>query len=267
MSTWMILASGAALLGILFLFTWRLSIAKDNYSFVDVTWSLSFAPVAILYGALGHGWMPRRLLIATLVSLWSLRLGIYLWKRVAKHYPKEDIRYAVLREKWQTKLHRAFLFFFLVQAALVWILMLPVFLISSSEHPGFHVLEICGLALWCLGLLGEGIADAQLKRYKANTIGDQGVCQDGLWRFSRHPNYFFQSLLWWALFLMALPAPWGWTAILAPLLMLHFLLRVTGIPLTEKLAVERKGKPYLDYQKTTSAFVPWFPKNPSQKTT
>lgn len=246
----------ALILTALFLLTWWLSVRLDNYSFVDVTWSLSFTPIAVWYAASGTGWLPRRLVISALVGAWSLRLGGYLWRRVASHHPKEDVRYAVLREKWQANLKRAFLGFFLVQAALVWLLMLPVRLITQQSTPVFHVLEILGLALWCVALIGEGVADAQLARFRREHP-EGGICQVGLWHYSRHPNYFFQSLLWWGLFLMALPAPWGWTSVAAPLAMLHFLLNVTGIPLTEKLSVQKRGDAYREYQRTTSALVPW----------
>jgi steroid 5-alpha reductase family enzyme len=118
-----------------------------------------------------------------------------------------------------------------------------------------------GLIVWVFALIGEGIADAQLARFKRTNTDSKAICQIGLWHYSRHPNYFFQSLLWWGLFLMTLPAPLGWMAIVAPLAMLHFLLNVTGIPLTEKLSIDKRGEIYRDYQRTTSAFVPWFPKN------
>jgi steroid 5-alpha reductase family enzyme len=249
----------ALILLALFLLTWWLSVRLDNYSFVDVTWSLAFAPVASWYAFSGTGWWLRKVSVALLVSAWSLRLGIYLWHRVASHHPKEDVRYAVLREKWQSQPQRAFLFFFLAQAVLVWLLMVPVHLICQQHTDSFHILEVIGLCLWFVALLGEGIADAQLEGFKKS--GSGGVCQQGLWRYSRHPNYFFQSLLWWGLFLMALPASWGWVAIIAPLSMLHFLLNVTGIPLTEKLSVERRGEAYREYQRTTSAFIPWFRKS------
>lgn len=256
----MILSIAALLLLLLFLFTWKLSIQKDNYSFVDVTWSLAFAPVALWYATAHDGWAPRRLAIAVLVTAWSLRLGVHLWKRVASHHPKEDARYAVLREKWKVNRERTFLGFFLMQGVLVWLLMLPVHLIAQQTLPAFHPLEYAGLAVWLLALAGEGLADAQLARFKRTNQDPNAICQIGLWRYSRHPNYFFQSLLWWGLFLMALPAPWGWTAVVAPLAMLYFLLKVTGVPLTEKLSVEKRGDVYREYQRTTSAFVPWFPK-------
>jgi len=250
----------ALILTTLFLFTWWLSVKRDNYSFVDVTWSLAFAPVATWYALSGSGWQPRRVAIAVLVSAWSLRLGSYLWARVASHHPKEDVRYAVLRQKWQANAPRAFLWFFLAQAALVWLLMLPVYLISQQTAISFHILEWIGLSIWALALIGEGISDKQLATFKKTSTDSKAICQTGLWYYSRHPNYFFQSLLWWGLFLMALPSAWGWTAIIAPLAMLHFLLNVTGIPLTEKLSLDKRGDAFREYQRTTSAFVPWFKK-------
>jgi steroid 5-alpha reductase family enzyme len=251
----------ALILFFLFGLTWWWSVRLDNYSFVDVTWSLSFAPVAVWYAASGQGWGVRRGAIALLIVAWSLRLGLYLWRRVAAHHPQEDVRYAVLRQKWQRRLRSTFLGFFMIQALLVWLLMLPVKLICQQTLPHWHWLECMGFGVWCLALVGEGVADAQLARFKRENRDPQAICQQGLWRFSRHPNYFFQSLLWWGLFFMALPAAWGWTAIIAPLAMLHFLLNVTGIPLTEKLSVEKRGGVYREYQRTTSAFVPWFRKS------
>lgn len=253
----MSLLIAAIILVILFLATWRLSVRLDNYSFVDVTWSLSFAPVAVWLAVAGHGWLPRRIAIAVLVAAWSLRLGVFLWKRIASHHPKEDVRYAVLRKKWSANPPRAFLAFFLAQCVLVWLLMLPVWLIADRTESRFGLLEGMGLAVWAIALIGEGIADAQLAKFKRTYHDPMAVCEIGLWRYSRHPNYFFQSLLWWGLFLMALPAPWGWTSIIAPLAMLHFLLNVTGVPLTEKLSLEKRGDRYREYQRTTSAFVPW----------
>lgn len=247
----------AALLLLLFGLTWKLSVRLDNFSLVDVTWSLSFAPVVILFASLGDGWGPRRIAVAALVAAWSLRLGSYLWQRVASHHPKEDPRYAILREKWTVNRDRKFLGFFLAQAVLVWLLTLPVFLICRNPADTFTALEMAGFAIWVIGLTGEALADWQLKRFKATATGERnGICQSGLWRYSRHPNYFFQSLLWWGLFLIALPAEWGWTAILAPLAMLWFLLRVTGIPLTEELALKKRGAAWRNYQESTSAFLP-----------
>lgn len=253
----MILSIAAIALLALFAAAWWLAVRVDNYSLVDVVWALSFAPVAVFYSLADGGWLPRRIAIGVLVAAWSLRLGIHLWTRVAGHHPKEDPRYASLRQKWSANMRRAFLFFFLAQGVLVWLLMLPVHLICMQGAESFAPLEYIGLALWFIALIGEGVADHQLASFKRTNHDPKAICDVGLWHYSRHPNYFFQSLLWWSLFLMALPAPWGWTAIVAPLAMLHFLLNVTGVALSEKLSLEKRGAAYRQYQKTTSAFVPW----------
>lgn len=255
----------ALLLVALFTATWLLSIRLSNWSLVDVTWSFAFAPVAALHACFGHGWILRRILIALLITTWSLRLGGYLWKRVAAHHPEVDPRYRVLQEKWAGASEKKnFYVFFMVQALLVWLLMLPVALVSSNPATAFSWLEMAGAALWFIALIGEGVADSQLRRFKRDHLSDPGsICTRGLWGYSRHPNYFFQSLLWWGLFLMALPADHGWLAILAPLAMLHFILNVTGIPLTEKLSLEKRGKAWLQYQHATSAFIPLPPKKPT----
>ena len=255
------LAIAALGLGVWFVVAWKFSVRVDNYSIVDAAWSLSFAPVAAWYALSLDGWWLRKLAIAVLVAAWSLRLGIHLVARISSHHPKEDRRYKMLRERWEGNLPAAFLKFYLSQALLTWLLMLPVFLICRERADSFHWLEIAGLSLWFLALAGEALADRQLSQFKKRDNEDSPVCKDGLWRYSRHPNYFFQSLLWWGLFIIALPAPYGWVAVLAPLTMLFFLLRVTGIPLTEKLSVESKGDAYREYQKNTSAFVPLPPKS------
>ncbi len=244
----------AVVILILFAGTWLLARRITNESIVDVTWSFAFAPVATLYALLGSGLPLRRMVIACLISAWSLRIGIYLWRRVASHHPQMDRRYEVLKERWTGD--RAFLYFFLAQGLLVWLLMLPVWRICNNASPHLHGLEIAGGVLWAIALIGEAIADGQLKRFKEGNTNFDAVCRNGLWRYSRHPNYFFQSLLWWGLFLMALPTPWGWLTIIAPLAMLHFILNITGIPLTEELAVRKRGDVYRNYQKTTSALIP-----------
>ena len=153
-----------------------------------------------------------------------------------------------------------FLLFFQMQALLVLIFAVPFLLISFSTQPELGFLEIFGWGLAALSLLGESCADAQLQRFKADPTSHGKVCDVGLWRYSRHPNYFFEALIQIAFCLMAWHAPHGWVTVASPLLMLYFLLRVTGIPLTEEYAVKSKGEAYREYQRTTSAFIPWPPK-------
>ena len=133
----------------------------------------------------------------------------------------------------------------------------------ANVDPRLHVglAEWLGCALWLVALGGETLADRQLAAFKDDPANRGKVCDSGLWRYSRHPNYFFEWLVWVSFFLFALPSPWGWTTIFAPALMLFFLLRVTGIPYTEQQSLRSKGDAYRAYQRVTSPFIPWFPKS------
>lgn len=228
-----------------------------NYGFVDVGWSYAFAPCALFLAAGGHGWAPRRWFDAALVALWSVRLGTHLWIRVRRHHPREDARYADYRRRWTPWV---FFAFFEGQALSVALLLLPLALAVADPTPGWRVWEAAGAVLWAVAIAGEALADRQMSRFKADPANRGAVCRAGLWKYSRHPNYFFESLVWWAYFLLAVGAPGGGFAVVCPLLMLFLLLRVTGIPPTEALAVRSKGDAYRDYQRTTSAFFPWFPR-------
>lgn len=258
---WLLTGVGALVAFALFGLTWLLSLRLNNFSFVDVTWSYALAVIAPVYAWLGGGFTSRKLLALTMALLWSLRLGTYLFFRVQKHHPHEDVRYEVLREKWKGSLARSFFFFFQAQAVLIVLLSVPVLLACVNPVAELGIIEWIGFVVWLIGLSGEALSDAQMKRFKADPASKGKVCQIGLWRYSRHPNYFFESVVWWGFWLFACGSPWGWATIYAPVMILYFLLRVTGIPLTEECAVQSKGDAYREYQRTTSAFVPWFPKN------
>ncbi len=232
----------------------------DNYGFVDVAWSYAFALLAGFYALGGSGWLPRRGILATMAVLWSLRLGTHLLRRVAGHHPVEDGRYVQLRKDWACNFGPKMFGFFQLQAASVALLGVPFLLPVTNAVTVLHPLEIAGTALWFLALSGESLADAQLAAFKRDPGNKGRVCDAGLWRFSRHPNYFFEWLIWVAYFLFALGTPWGWLAVIGPASILFLLLNVTGIPLTEQQAERSKGDAYRRYQATTSAFLPWFPK-------
>jgi len=249
---------------LLMLFIWWLALRLNNLGIVDIAWSYAFAPVAIFFAATAHGNFVRRWLMAGMVLLWSLRLGTHLFIRVTSQHPKEDVRYAEMRARWKNSLKIQVLIFFELQAVLIGLLSVPFLVVCLNPRPGLSWWEHAGMALWLIALAGEGLADAQLHKFKANPANHGQVCRAGLWNYSRHPNYFFEWLVWVAFFVFALGSPLGCTTVYCPALMLFFLLRVTGIPLTEKLAVSTKGEAYRDYQRTTSAFVPWFKKrNPA----
>lgn len=232
----------------------------DNYGIVDVAWAWAFGPVALSYAWTGAGWEPRRLVIAALALAWSLRLGTHLFRRVAAHHPQEDSRYVQLRRDWAGRFDRTMFGFFQLQAASVALLALPFLVPTVNARTEFHPLELAGLALWLIAFAGEALADAQLAAFKRDPANRGRVCDVGLWRVSRHPNYFFEWLIWVGLALYALPSPAGWLALSAPAAILYLLLRVTGIPLAEEQSLRSRGEAYRRYQQTTSAFVPWFPK-------
>lgn len=237
---------------------WMVSVRIRNYGLLDVAWSYGVAVLAPIYALLGDGTPARKWLFAAIGAVWSLRLGTYILLRVLRHHPKEDVRYESLRSRWPSA--GRFLLFFELQAGLVVIFSLPFLFAAHNAQSALTMLEIVGLALAVASLAGEAVADAQLKRFKIVAAAG-AVCDVGLWRYSRHPNYFFESLFWWGIALAALSSPWGWISIACPLLMLYFLFQVTGIPLTEEYAVKSKGEAYRAYQRTTSAFVPWFRKS------
>lgn len=232
----------------------------DNYGFVDVAWSYAFAFLAGSYAWLGPGWLPRRLLLAGMVVIWSGRLGTHLLRRVAAHHPVEDGRYAQLRQDWAGSFGVKMFGFFQLQAGSVVLLGVPFLLPALNPAAGFQPVELAGAVLWLGALAGEALADAQLAAFKRDPANAGRVCDAGLWRCSRHPNYFFEWLVWVAYFVFALGSPWGWVAAIGPASILYLLLCVTGIPLTEQQAVRSKGDAYRRYQAVTSAFVPWFPR-------
>lgn len=232
----------------------------DNYGVVDVLWSYAFGLVALLYAALATGWLPRRALVATIIVLWSTRLGVYLHRRVMSHHPVEDGRYRELRTRWATNFSFEMFKFYQLQAASVVLLATPFLLALGRAESRFTGLDWFALALFIVAQTGETLADAQLAAFKKNPAHRGRVCDIGLWSVSRHPNYFFVSLTWLSFALFALPAPWGWLGLVAPASILYLLLRVTGIPMTEQQALRTKGDAYRDYQRRVSAFIPWFPK-------
>jgi steroid 5-alpha reductase family enzyme len=240
---------------------WLVSRNIRNAGIVDIAWSAGYAPMAAFYAAVGAGNFTRRWLMAGLVILWSARLALHLFVRVKRLHPEEDRRYHALRAEWGANAERKMFWFFQMQAMLLVALSVPFLLVCLNERNGLTVPEYTGVGIWFVAFIGEALADHQLKMFKANAANKGRVCQAGLWRYSRHPNYFFEWLIWLAFFVIALSSRWGWVTIYCPALMLFFLLKVTGIPMTEELAVKTKGEEYRAYQRTTSGFVPWFRKD------
>ncbi len=253
-----LLAAGLLVACLLMAAVWAIARRIRNNSIVDVAWAGLFVPLAVVYAA-GSGLSgPRTWLVLAMVAAWSLRLTIYLYRRVMSHHPVEDTRYQDLRRDWARNLDVRFFVFFQAQALAAVAFSVPHALALANPAPALQPVEWIGLVVFLAGLLGESAADWQLARFKADPANAGRICQAGLWNYSRHPNYFFEWLVWCGFALVALAAPRGWLGLLSPALMLYTLLRITGIPATEAAALARRGEAYREYQRTTSAFVPWF---------
>jgi steroid 5-alpha reductase family enzyme len=244
---------------VVMLLMWVLQLRTGNAGVVDAAWALSIGALVACASALGHGWFERRLAIAVVMGLWSARLGTYLLRDRVIGKP-EDGRYLALRREWGAAVRVRMLWFFEVQAMAVVFFSLPAFIVAGNPTPGFSVLEVLALLLWCAAFAGEVIADRQLARFKSAATNRGRICQVGLWRYSRHPNYFCEWVMWLAYALFALPSPLGAVALLCPAAMLYLLLRVTGVPLAEQQSLRSRGDAYRRYQKTTNAFFPWRPR-------
>jgi steroid 5-alpha reductase family enzyme len=244
---------GAAILFVVFTATWLVQLKTKNGGIVDPIWSLSFPLLAIVYFFLSDRSQSKIIFLA-MVIMWGMRLGIHLLTRVL-HEDHEDVRYAALRKEWGGKQNLLMLRFYYFQAILALVLSIPFVLVMKSDLQ-IGLFEITGLGIWIVAIAGESIADAQLKSFKADPANKGKVCDHGLWYYSRHPNYFFEWLIWVAFFVFAMGSPYGWISIICPIAMLYFLLKVTGIPYTETQSVRSKGQAYIEYQRTTSAFVP-----------
>ncbi len=227
---------------------------------VDAGWAGSLVLIAVLYAVLGPGELSHRALIATLAGLENLRIASLVRRRLGKD---EDTRYRQLRARWRDRGREqaTFAIFYQAQALIAAALSLPFLLAVFNRHHGLEPVEWAGAALWLVAAPLEALADVQLKRFKSDRANRGKTMRSGLWRYSRHPNYFFQWLTWVSYALVALAAPWGWLGLLAPALILYLILFVTGVKPSEEAALESRGDDFRRYQRETSVFVPWFPKS------
>lgn len=237
---------------------WFIQRKTGNAGIVDVGWSAGIALLAVGYALAGGAPAALRLAAGAMGALWGFRLAWHIHQR--GHGKPEDGRYTQLRREWGDRFQSKLFGFYQLQALTVAFFALPYALVATATALTWSLVHTIGVAVWTAGWIGESIADTQLDRFKKRTDRTETVCKRGLWRYSRHPNYFFEWLTWVGLALFALPAPYGWIAVACPAALLYLLFRVTGIPATEAQALRSKGDAYRAYQRETNAFFPWFPR-------
>lgn len=245
---------------ILMTILWLLSLPMKNASIVDIFWGTGFVISSWLaFIITPDGPTERKLLISALVTIWGLRLTVHIFIR--NRGKPEDFRYQKWREEngkswWLRSYYRVFL----LQGFLMWIISTPLLAAQLTNTPLFW-LDYLAVAVWMVGFFFEAVGDWQLARFKANPANKGKVLDSGVWRYTRHPNYFGDSTQWWGYYLVAAAAG-GWWTVFSPILMTLFLMRVSGVTLLEKsLKDEKPG--YKEYIETTSEFVPWFPRKKS----
>jgi steroid 5-alpha reductase family enzyme len=235
-----------------------------NSGWIDVVWTFGLGTVGVT-GALlpfGAGPWTRRLLVAALASAWALRLGLHIAGRTRGI--GDDPRYARMKRDWGSDAPRRLARLLQMQALVSIPLGLGIVLAAQNPAPGLSWSDLVGVALFAIGLIGGAIADGQLRAYARSGSGSGGVCDRGLWSWSRHPNYFFECVLWCSYAAIALAAgyPWGWLGLLAPACITLLLSRISGIPPLEEHMLAKHGEAYRAYQKRTSALIPLPPKGP-----
>lgn len=231
---------------------------RDN-SLADTAWGLGFVCVAWLNLLLSDTVTARSLSIAALITVWGVRLAVHVFSR--NHGKPEDFRYAEMRRKWGRHAEwKSYVNVFLLQGCILYVVAWPIVLANApDQRTGFGFVEAAGILIWIAGFAFEAVSDRQLRDFiRKGKTPDKPYMTEGLWKYSRHPNYFGEALLWWGVFLLAVRSPMGWTGIVSPLL-IGFLLRfVSGVPLLEKKHMPDPR--YRSYAERTNVFFPGPPK-------
>ncbi|MDE0854011.1 MAG: DUF1295 domain-containing protein [Nevskia sp.] len=251
--------TGCLALVLLFSLVWAVQLRTRNAGLVDAVWAWTLGLLAAWYAWCGPAPGQLRLLLALLGASWGLRLGTHLFLR--NHGKPEDGRYRRFREQWGAAADRNMFWFFQFQVLFSMLLSVSFAVVAWSRAEPGSLFTAAAVLVWLLSVAGEGLADWQLEQFKKDPASRGQVCRRGLWRYSRHPNYFFECLHWLVYVLLAAGSAWRWLTLAAPLIMAWLLLKLSGVPLTEaQSARTRPG--YAEYIRTTSMLIPWPPKQP-----
>jgi steroid 5-alpha reductase family enzyme len=244
----------ATILLIYVIIAFAIAVVRKRNDIADVAWGLGFILVSWSSYFLGDG-NARALLVNTLVTVWGLRLAWHIASRNSG--PLEDFRYAKWRREWKHFYTRSFFQIFLLQGTFLFITVWPVVFININSPISFRWLDVAGVLIWVIGFYFEVVGDFQLMKFKKNSDNKNKIMSTGLWKFTRHPNYFGEALQWWGIFLLAISFPGGWMTVIGPLTITYLLRYVSGVPMLEK---KYAGNPAFEaYKKKTSIFFPRSP--------
>lgn len=238
---------------------WRFQEQKKEADIVDVGWTVLIGAMAVWFALTASGDPLRKIVIGTIAFIWSVRLATHLYLTRVRA-PGEDGRYSDLRQSWKENSSRRFFIFFQIQAVLAFLFALPFYFVTNSAAPLNPSFALSALTIFLISVIGESLADSQLERFRSDEKNKGEVCRQGLWRYSRHPNYFFEWLHWVSYIPLSFGTEFVWLSSLPAIIILYLVLRVTGIPPTEARSIKSRGDKYIKYQREVSAFLPWFPK-------
>ena len=257
--TGVLIVAVSLLLSLLMMLAWVVQRRVGNAGWADVVWSFALGLAGVIYAltpAPGIDWPgPRQILVAVLVAAWSIRLGLHLLERTRQG--PEDVRYAAFRAQWGARFEAKLFWFLQIQAAAAALLAISMLLAARNPSP-LGALDVAALAVFGVAIGGEAVADAQMRRFRADPANHGKVCDTGLWRLSRHPNYFFEWFGWVAypLFAIGSGSAVAWLALSGPAFMYWLLVYVSGIPPLEERMLHSRGEAYRIYQAHTRAFLP-----------
>jgi steroid 5-alpha reductase family enzyme len=230
-----------------------LSLIKKRNDVADVAWGPGFVVIAFTSLIMAGNYSLRALITSAMVVIWGIRLAVHIGSR---HSGKpEDARYAKWRQEWgRNVVWRSFFQVFMLQGVLLTIVAMPVIMINSGQPSTLTGLDILGICIWFLGFTFETVSDGQLGRFLKIAANKGKIMTSGLWKYSRHPNYFGEVTLWWGIYIIALSVPYGWVSIMGPLTITFLILKVSGIPMLEEGF--RDNPDFQQYRQRTSPFIP-----------
>ncbi len=257
MDVFLLMLNGLFFSVVVMLLVWILYLTIKKAAIVDIGWSSVTALLGFFYYFQYPSLSLRKLLLLAALFFWGGRLTLHLIQRL--WMGQEDRRYDVLDKKFESYRIWKYLLFFQAQAVVATVLSLAFALVMASEA-AFQMSDFVAAVIFLLSFLGELKADQTMTQFRSDPQNKDQVCKVGLWKYSRHPNYFFECLIWVSFALFAWPTPFGFLAWISPAIITYSILKVTGIPPTEEILLASKGEAYKEYQRTTSALIPWFPK-------